>query len=354
MLTPKVSAVWIDQPELNSLSREAGERRAGGASACPALPPATTIRVISDGRAGHEAQTLGVAEALGAALDIRRIGPRGIYAALAPFAPPDPQDASAYARPYPDIAIAAGRRTLPALQRLKRDSGGRTFTVYVNKPANGPGAADLIIAPRHDGLRGANIFSPLTPANRLTPERLAAARGAPDPRIAALPNPRVALLIGGDSRRGAYGAKDVAALVETVASLLATGRSVMTTASRRTPAALRDALGAALAAPGGFFWEGAGPNPYVSILANADAIIATGDSVNMVGEALATAAPVYVVEPPGRRGKIDAYLAALAEAGAIRLWSGALEDCWRRAPFNATPDIARAVAQAYVTFASRR
>ncbi|TLG72794.1 mitochondrial fission ELM1 family protein [Methylocystis sp. B8] len=330
-----------------SLSREAGEGWGGS------VPPLTTIRVLSDGRAGHEAQTLGIAEALGLTPDIRHVASRVLYAALAPFAPADPLDAFAYGPPYPDIAIAAGRRTIPALKRLKRESGERTFTVYVNKPANGHGVADLIVAPRHDGIRGENVLSPLTPANRMTPERLAAARAAPDLRLAALPCPRVALLVGGDSRHGAYGAKEIAELAQIAASLLAAGRSVMATASRRTPAALRDALALALAAPGGFLWDSAGENPYVSMLANAEAIIVTGDSVNMVGEAVATAAPVYVVPPPGRRNKIEAYLAALRDAGAIRIWSGELED-WRRAPFNATPDIARAVARAYMRFAVSR
>jgi uncharacterized protein len=331
----------------------AGEGQGGGPSSIPNLPPQTTLRILSDGRAGHEAQTLGIVEALGLTSDIRRVTPRAIYAALAPFAPADPRDALAYAPPYPDFAIAAGRRTIPALQRLKRDSGGRTFTVYLNKPANGPGAADLIVAPRHDCLGAANVFSPLTPANRITPERLAAARAAPDPRIAALPRPRIALIVGGDSRHGAYGAAHIAELTHIAASLLASRRGVMATTSRRTPTALRERLRRALVAPSGFFWDGEGENPYLSMLANADAIIVTGDSVNMVGEAIATAAPVYVVPPPGRRGKIDAYLTALADAGAIRIWSGALAD-WRRAPVNATPDIARAVAQAYVAFTAPR
>ncbi|WP_245434795.1 mitochondrial fission ELM1 family protein [Methylocystis rosea] len=285
--------------------------------------------------------------------DIRCVVSRHVYAALAPFAPADPRDGFAHAPPYPDIAIAAGRRTIPALRRLKRDSGGRTFTIYLNKPANGLSAADLIVAPRHDGLRGANVFSPLTPANRITPERLAAGRAAPDPSIAVLPRPRIALIVGGDSRHGAYGAAHIAELEHNAASLLAAGRSVMATASRRTPTALRERLQRILVAPSGCFWDGEGENPYLSMLANADAIIVTGDSVNMVGEAVATAAPVYVVPPPGRRIKIDAYLTALADAGAIRIWSGALAD-WRRAPLNATPDIARAVAQAYSAFAGPR
>ncbi|MFO1102070.1 MAG: mitochondrial fission ELM1 family protein [Methylocystis sp.] len=340
-------------PEPNPLSREAGEGWGGGASSIPALPPHTTLRILSDGRIGHEAQTLGLAEALGLTPDIRRVAPRPLYAALAPFAPPDPRDARAYAPPCPDIAIAAGRRTIPALQRLKRASGERTFTVYVNRPANGLGAADLIIAPRHDGLSGDNVLSPLTPANRLKPERLAQARAAPDPRVAALPRPRVALLIGGDSRHGAYGAARIAELAQIAASLLASGRSVMATASRRTPVALRDALKKTLGAPRGFFWDGERENPYLSMLAGADAILVTGDSVNMVGEAVATCAPVYVVAPPRRARRIDAYLTALADAGAIRLWRGGLED-WARAPFNATPDIASAIALAYLAFAPSR
>lgn len=343
----------LRRSESDSLSRETGEGWGGGASALAALPQHTTIRILSDGRAGHEAQTLGVAEALGLTPDIRRIAPGPLYAALAPFAPPDPRDARAYAPPYPDIAIAAGRRTIPALRRLKRSSGGRTFTVYLNRPANGLRAADLVIAPRHDRFSGANVVTPLTPANRVTPERLAGARAAPDPRIDALPRPRVALIVGGDSRRGAYGAAQIAELENIAAALLACGRGVMATASRRTPFALRDALRRIIAPPRGFFWDGEGENPYLSMLANADSIVVTGDSVNMVGEAIATAAPVHVVPAPGRRAKIDAYLAALSDAGAIRMWSGALEE-WRRTPINATPDIASAVALAYLAFAPSR
>lgn len=317
------------------------------------LPAVTTLRILSDGRAGHEAQTLGIAEALGIAPDIRRIAPRPFFAALAPFGPPDPRDAAAFAPPYPDIALAAGRRTLPLLRRLKRASGGRTFTVYVNAPATGRRSADLIVAPRHDGLSGANVVAPLTPANRITPERLARARAAPDPRLAALPVPRVALLIGGDSRHGAYNAGQIAELEHIAASLLASGYGVMATASRRTPAALRETLQRVLAAPRGFLWDGEGENPYLAMLANADSILVTGDSVNMVGEAVAAGAPVHVVAPPRRPRRIDAYLGALCEAGAIRIWAGALED-WPAAPINATPAITHAVAEAYRRFAASR
>lgn len=315
---------------------------AGGESAPVASKPRVTLRIISDGRAGHEAQTLGLAEALGLDPDLRRVSPRRPYFWLAPFGPPDPRDAPAYAPPYPDIALAAGRRTLPALRRLKRDSGGRVFTVYVNAPATGLRAADLIVAPRHDGFFGANVIAPLTPPNRITPARLAAARAAPDPRIASLPRPRAAMLIGG--------AEGVVHDLDHIAdALLQGGFGVMATPSRRTPPELAQALRAALAAPGGFCWDGAGENPYFSLLANADRILVTGDSVNMVGEAVATGVPVHVIEPLAPRRKIKAYLKSLEAAGAIRLWRGPLED-WTYAPITSTPEIAERIAADYARF----
>src|ERR1019366_2449292 len=87
-------------------------------------------------------------------------------------------------------------------------------------------------------------------------------------------------------------------------------------------AALRSALG------GGptFVWDGAGDNPYAQILAHAEAILVTGDSVNMVGEATATGAPVYVFAPSGGDGgKIARYIDALEQAGAVRRFAGRIE-----------------------------
>jgi mitochondrial fission protein ELM1 len=87
----------------------------------------------------------------------------------------------------------------------------------------------------------------------------------------------------------------------------------MITASRRTPAPLRDALKQLAARSSGFFWDGDGENPYLALLALADAIVVTADSANMVGEAAATGAPVLVFEPSGGHPKLRAF---------IRGWSG--------------------------------
>ena len=316
--------------------------------------PKLDLRILSDRRAGHEAQMFGIAEALGLTPDIRDIHPRPFYAAVAPFGPLDPLEAetrpgSPIAPPWPDMALACGRRTLPYLRRIKRASKGHVFTVYLNAPANGPRAADLIVAPVHDGLFGPTIFTPVTPANRVTPALLARLRENPDPRLKALPPPRAALLIGGNSRHFRLTPADAMALADVARALFSQGFSVMATASRRTPPFVAQALAPALAEGAGWLWNGMGDNPYPSMLAMADAIVVTADSVNMVGEAAATGAPVHVFAATGKSRRIADYLERLQRLGAVRPWNGAAER-WDYEPINSTPSIARAITRAYAIF----
>jgi uncharacterized protein len=322
-------------------------------SAFPLRPERMSAWVLSDGVAGHEAQTLGIAEALGLSPRVIRLAPRKFYAFLAPYGPIDPRDApsapeSPIAPPYPNILIAAGRRTVPYLRRVRSASNG-TFTVFVNDPRTGVSTADVIVAPRHDRLSGPNVLSPATPANRITDARLAAARAHPDPRIAALPQPRAAMLIGGDSGRYRFSPEDADKVAEIARVLMATGASIMATASRRTPAHVVEALRSAILEGRGFLWDGSGENPYVSMLANAATIFVTADSVNMLGEAAATGAPVYYYEPSGGHRKMTDYHSALEAIGVARRWNGSVER-WTYPPLNSTAEIAAAIARAYEAF----
>ncbi len=317
------------------------------------LPPATRGWILTDGKIGDEVQCRGLAEALHIKAELRRVAPRRIYAWAMPFGPIDPREgprveAGPLAPPYPDLAIAAGRRTVPYLRALKRLSKGTTFTVFLKDPYGSRKFFDLIVAPEHDFLRGANVIAALTPANRLSAQALAAARTKPDARIAGLPRPRVALLIGGPSTHHRYGAKEAAELAAIAAHVVREGMGLMVTPSRRTPLAVLNAIRDGVP-KNAFVWDGAGANPYLAILAHADAVIVTGDSVNMVGEAVATGKPVYVYEPSGGHRKITAYLDRLESLGAVRRWRGKLED-WSNAPINSTPEIAAEIARRYCEF----
>ena len=322
------------------------------------LPAGTTAWVITDGKIGDEVQCFGIAEELGLDPERRLIRPRPPWSWMTPWGPVDPREAprrprSPVAPPFPDIAIAAGRRTVPYLRQVKQASAGRTFTIFVKDPYTGTGTADVIWIPEHDKLRGDNVVVTLTPAHRLRPEIFAAARACPDPRIAALPQPRVAMVLGGKGVNHDFTSRDVASLAEIAATIAATGASLMVTPSRRTPAEAVAAISATLsdevAAGRAFVWDHEGVNPYAHILAHAQAIVVTGDSANMVGEATATGVPVHVYEPSGGHPKVTRYLDRLTEVGAIRRWSGRLEQ-WTYDPIDSAPVTARAIAPRYRAF----
>ena len=98
-----------------------------------------------------------------------------------------------------------------------------------------------------------------------------------------------------------------------------------------------------------FVWNGEGDTPYAQIIAHADALVVTADSVNMMGEAIVTGMPVHVYEPSGGHPKISAFLAKLVEAGWVRPWKGQLES-WTYEPVDATGIIAAEVARRYAAF----
>ena len=323
------------------------------------LPADTTAWVLASGKIGHEVHCLGIARELGLEPRVKPVRPRRLFEFLSPFGPVDPRDSahrsgSLLAPPFPDLVFAAGRATIPYLRHLRRASGGKVFTICLQDPRTGPGTADVIWVPEHDRLRGANVLTTLTSPHPLRPHVLAAARRDPDPRIAGLPHPRVAMVLGGPSAHYRFDDTDTAALARIAGDLARAGHAVMVTPSRRTPpivlAAIREALVEAGALPSrAFVWDGAGANPYAQILANAEAIVVTGDSVNMVGEALATGAPVHVYEPTGGHAKVLGFVDKLVKEGYVRRWSGNIES-WTYDPLDATTLIATEIARRYRAF----
>lgn len=314
--------------------------------------PIPTVWVLTDGKAGDEVQCLGVAERLGVKPEIRRIAPRKPFAWLLPRGPIDPREApdrpgSPIRPPFPDIVIASGRRAIAYVRAVKKASNGRSFTVILKDPRTGAGSADFLWVAEHDRLRGENVLVTTTSPHGLAPERLAAARQTPPPAIAALPGPRVAVLVGGDSRHHRFKPEDIAAFSARLDTLARSGVSLMGSRSRRTSPALEAAIAEVFARNSGWWWDGSGENPYVALLANADAIVTTADSTNMIGEATASGAPILVFEPHGGHGKLAKFLEALKREGMVHHFEGRLEG-ERYAPIDSTRLIAEAVRERWL------
>ena len=250
--------------------------------------------------------------------------------------------------PWPDFVIAAGRRTAPVALAIKARSGGRTRIVQCMWPGVAAADFDLIAVPEHDRPRPhANVLTTVGALHRVTTASLDAAAVEWGPILRKLPSPRIAVVIGGATRRRRdFGDADADALASRVRNLAGPLRaSVMMATSPRTGRVLL--IGSMRFCNPITATVGAGKRriPYLGYLAIADILIVTGDSMAMCSEVCATGRPVYIDAPSHRTSAKHARLhQALYRHGVARPLSGAhVEEEWRPAPFDEAGRVARAI-----------
>jgi mitochondrial fission protein ELM1 len=328
------------------------------ASELPARTP-YTCWVVTDGKAGMESQCVGLAEALGLTPIVKRVSLRTPWRQLTPRLRLFQRHGLAaggdrLAPPWPDLLIATGRQSVAAsliVREESRRAGRATITVQLQNPVIAARHFDLVVAPRHDRVAGENVIATSGALHRVNRLQLADGANRLASHVADLPRPYVTLLLGGsnnvyrlDERRMTVLARQLAA-----AARAAKG-SVLVTPSRRTAPELLGILREALKNDPHFLWDGSGDNPYFGLLALADFLVVTADSVNMVSEAVATGKPVYVADLKGGSAKFRRFHRLMREKNYTRPFTGEL------VPYYYSPpdDLAEVVARVHKLLAARK
>lgn len=306
---------------------------------------APTCWVVTEGMAGTENQCIGIAEALGVEPVVKRVKLRSPWKQLSPYlrignmAAIDPAG-DTLEPPWPDLLIASGRKSVAPALAVKKASQGKTLIVQVQDPRVSPKLFDLLVVPQHDPARGDNVLVTTGALHKVTPARIASDTIKFADTLAALPQPRVAVLIGGTSKAHTLTPDIARSLADMLKKLVdEQNASLMITASRRTGEDNEKMLREALRGDNIRFWDGQGDNPYFAYLGYADYIIVTEDSVTMVSEAISTGKPVYVMPLDGGSARFDRFHSALREQGYTRPFAGALEK-WTYTPPEDTRKVA--------------
>ncbi len=296
--------------------------------------------ILSEAYAGLQAQALGLAEAAGLSPRLVPLASRAPWRWLPARLWPAPLAATGLVRPAEPLVIGCGGVAAAVGAALR---GAGTRVVQVQNPRMDLRRFDLVVANRHDRIAGPNVIVTRTALHRATQARLAAARAEWAARLAHLPRPLVAVLIGGSNGRFRLEQAEGEALAAQLAGMMEQDRvGLALTPSRRTAPAVRAALSQALEPRGAWIWDMQGDNPYFGLLAHADAIVATMDSVSMVSEAVATSAPVLLAALPGRSRRIGLFTEGLQADGRVRTFTGRLE-MWPTAPLDDTQEAADAM-----------
>ncbi|MEG3792345.1 mitochondrial fission ELM1 family protein [Lysobacter sp. CCNWLW3] len=313
----------------------------------PVIPISETL-ILSDGHAGNVRQAQALAAALGRPAREFVLQARAPWTWAAPRRLPGAERAfgAAFADVLaapPALAIGCGRQAALAT-RLLRTRGAQA--VQILDPRIDSRHWDLVIAPEHDGLSAANSLSLLGSLHPVDDLWLAAARSA-FPAFGVLPSPRTALLLGGPSAHAAFDAGKFETLIAQAAALVEReGGSVLATASRRTPAGVREHLRARFARVPGVVWAGPedGANPYAGLLGWADRVVCTADSVNLLSEAAATTVPLYIAGVEVLSGRPRRFVDTLLASGRARVFAGSqMLDSYAVTPLRETARIAEEV-----------
>ena len=261
------------------------------------------VWALLDERAGNSSQTLGVADALGLAYDIKNIRFNGFIRLPNPLLSWNALGVTRATRPqlsppWPDITLTTARR-LGLVAAYIKSQNPSTFTAQIQWPGYPGNRLDLIATPVHDGMQpSGNVMLTLGAPHRVTPAKLEEEAESWLPRLTHLPSPRIAVLIGGGANAEEFANRHAIPLA-TLASGLAKSvqGSLLITTSRRTGRAMTKQMAPYLDCPHSIYeWQESGDNPYYGFLGLADAVIVTGDSVSMCSEACATGKPVFIYE----------------------------------------------------------
>jgi hypothetical protein len=303
-------------------------------------PNQPRVWALATGDETYDRQVTELARALGWPFETKRLVLNGrrrlpnlvLGASLASL---DTAESDPLGPPWPDLVLASGRKSVPAALWIRRASGDRARLVQIGRPRAPFELFDLIVAtpqarlPLRD-----NVLPVSAPLAGLTAERLEAARERWAGRLADLPRPWTALLVG----RGRDGYVVTSEALGRAGALLAGelrtgGGSLLVRLDRKTPEPAAAALQAAVAGlpllevrDG----DGDGRDAQAAFLGLADQVVVTADELVALAEACLAGRPTRLVDLPRWYDRVPLGR-ALARLGRLLVGQGTT---YRGTPFQ--------------------
>ena len=223
-----------------------------------------------------------------------------------------PHAQAALQPPWPDVVVSIGWRSVPIARWIKDQCGARL--VHLGRPRAPLSCFDLVLTtPQYRMPDTRNVIHLTGPLINLSPDTLAASANTWEARLAHLPRPWTAVLVGGDTPTCKFSSAAAMTLATAANEHVAfSNGSVIVVTSPRTSERVTNILRDAISEPSFFHqWTKDADNPYAATLALADQFIVTNDSISMTHEAVLTGRPVQIFALTSKGSKVDRVLRAV-------------------------------------------
>lgn len=279
--------------------------------------------IISSGLIGCENQCIGLADQLKLKYKIKRVKPSRFLSLTAPYG--TPKSKNEIIAPYPKFIIGAGRKIIPYIKNIKKNSNDKCFTIYLQNPKINTSHFDLVWAPNHDNLKGDNVISTLLSPGRVSNEFLQFEKEKWKDKFSILPKPFVTILIGGKSKAFDFSEKECSRILLSIDKVINLGWTPLISMSRRTPERLILDIKNLVKNKPHYLYDNIGENPYYAFLAVSEIALVTPDSVNMISETLTANLPTYIFDLKCKSKRIKNFLFTLKNEKYIREFNETIE-----------------------------
>lgn len=276
------------------------------ATTTPAPSGTPLIWLVLGDKLGDNAQARMIADALGLPYQVRHLRPLQAFEVGKPrfrvsLEHLDPERSDRLELPWPDLVITIGRRHSMAALWIKQQSPA-TRLVLIGRPRRWIDRFDLVITlPQYSVPDLPNVMRLSLPLMRADAAAVNAAGRNWEARLQALPRPLTAVFIGSATRPFRFDSRTTEGLLRQCRELQARrGGSLYFSTSRRTSPVIVNTLKQQLPAGAQLFeWRADNSdNPYLALLALADACVVTGDSISMMIEVADCGKPLAIFALP--------------------------------------------------------
>lgn len=287
------------------------------------------VWLIIGEKRGDNAQVMNLAAAVGWDFEVKHLFVKPQWVTGKPRVRPsldhiDVARSDALEAPWPDLVITAGRRLCSVGLWIKQASGGKTRLVMVGRPRRRLDAVDLIVVATHYVLPpGPTVASHDLPLMHVDADLLESAVAVWRPRLADMPRPLTALMVGGPTgglRFDLEVARDL--FQKTLESVEESKGSLYITTSRRTPPEVVEMLRSECPNSARLYVfdsdSPASENPYHGLLGLADHFVVTTDSASMMVEVARLGRSLSIYPLESALGPIERWLTAV---GVLRPFS---------------------------------
>ncbi|WP_341763981.1 mitochondrial fission ELM1 family protein [Candidatus Tisiphia endosymbiont of Beris chalybata] len=304
-----------------------------------------TVWILADSRIGNINQAIGLAEHIGWNYELKPIEYNfwvklpNCLLAVTPIHIKSSSFDSNDASKFPNVIISAGRRTASLASYLRRKSGNKIKIIQIMHPNLPLQQFELVILPYHDKINNneLNILR-ITGALNNVQAKIATAGKALHQKYPQL-GKFIAVIIGGNSKNYNFTIENAREFASTLSNIVQDQHhTLFISFSRRTPGGVKQIITNNIPHTAIIYdptqAEGP-PNPYLGMLAEADYIVATADSISMCSEAASTGKPLYILCPKNFKShKHLSFVQQLVKLGIAKMLNNSTS---KLVPYTYTP-----------------